>query len=42
MEASIEAWYSVEPNVLRELNNSMQRRIADIIKQIEMQRILTL
>ena len=37
-----EAWYSVAPNVLEELNNSMPRRIVDLIKQIEVQRILTL
>ena len=27
-----EAWYSVEPSVLEELNNSMPRRITDLIK----------
>ena len=27
-----EEWYSVAPNVLEELNNSMPRRITDIIK----------
>ena len=27
-----EAWYSVAPNVLEELNNSMPRRITDLIK----------
>ena len=27
-----EAWYSVAPNVLEELNNSIPRRIADLIK----------
>ena len=37
-----EAWYSVAPNVLEELNNSMPRRIAELIKQMEVQRILTL
>ena len=30
-----EAWYSVAPNVLEELNNSIPRRIADLIKQME-------
>ena len=37
-----EAWYSVALNVLEELNNSMSRRIVDLIKQMEVQRILTL
>ena len=37
-----EACYSVVPNVLEELNNSMSRRIAERIKQREMQHILTL
>ena len=37
-----EAWYSVGPNVLEELNNSISMRIADLIKQLGMQRILTL
>ena len=37
-----EAWYSVAPNVLEELNNSMPRRIAERIKQMEVQRILAL
>ena len=37
-----EAWYSVAPNVMEKLNNSMPRSIADLIKQMEMQRILTL
>ena len=27
-----EAWYSVVPNVLEELNNSMPRRITDLIE----------
>ena len=27
-----EAWYSVERNVLKELNNSMPMRITDLIK----------
>ena len=36
-----EAWYSVAPNVIEELNNLMPRSIADLIKQIEVQRILT-
>ena len=27
-----EAWYSVAPNTLEELNNSTPRRIADLIK----------
>ena len=35
---SIEAWYSVAPNVLEELYNPMPRRIADLIKQREVQR----
>ena len=26
------AWYSVAPNVLEELNNSMPRRVTDLIK----------
>ena len=30
-----EAWYSVAPNVLEELNNSMPRRITDLIKAKE-------
>ena len=33
-----EAWLSVAPNVLEELNNLMPRKIADLIKQIQMQR----
>ena len=37
-----EAWLSVAPNVLEELNNSMPRRIADLTKQMDVQRILTL
>ena len=37
-----EAWYSVALNVLEELYNSMPRRIADVIKQMEVQQILTL
>ena len=37
-----EALYSVVWNVLEELNNSMPRRIADLIKQMEVQRILIL
>ena len=37
-----DAWYSVAPNILEKLNNSMPRTIADFIKQMEMQRILTL
>ena len=37
-----EAWYSVAQNVLEELNSSMPRSIANIIKQMEVQRILTL
>ena len=41
-ERVCEACYSVTPNVLEELYNSMPRRIADLIKQGEMQRILTL
>ena len=36
-----EMWYSEAPNVLEELYNSMQMRIADLIKQGEVQRILT-
>ena len=28
-----EAWYSVTSNVVEELNNSMQRRITDLIKE---------
>ena len=31
-KAVCEAWYSVTPNVLEELNNSMPRRITDLIK----------
>ena len=27
-----DVWYSVAPNVLEELNNSMARRITDLIK----------
>ena len=27
-----EAWYSISPKVLEELNNAMQRRIRDLIK----------
>ena len=27
-----EAWYSVAPNVLEEINNSMPRRITDLVK----------
>ena len=38
----MKAWYSVATNSLEELNNSMPRTIADLIKQTEMQRILTL
>ena len=37
-----EACYSVTPNVLEELNNSMPWRIAAVIKQGEVQRVLTL
>ena len=37
-----EACYSVAQNVLDDFNNSMPRRIADLIKQREVQRILTL
>ena len=38
-----ELWYSVAPNVLEELNSSMQRRTADNIKQTKgVQRILIL
>ena len=37
-----EAWYSVAPNVLEEIYNSMPRRIADLITQGEVQRVLTL
>ena len=37
-----EAWYSVARNVLEELKNSMPRRIADLFKQMEVQRILAL
>ena len=37
-----ESWYSVAPNVLEELNNSMPRRILDHIKQRGLQRILIL
>ena len=37
-----EAWYSVAPNVMEELNNSMPGSMADLIKQMEVQRILTL
>ena len=33
-----EAWYSVATNVLETLYNSMPRRIADIIKQKNVQR----
>ena len=33
-----EAWYSVAPNVLEELYNSMPRRIANSLKQREIQR----
>ena len=36
-----EAWYNVATNVLEELNNSIPRRIADLIKQMGVQRILT-
>ena len=36
-----EVWYSVAPNYLEELNNSMPRRIADLIIQMGVQRILT-
>ena len=32
-----EAWYSVVPNVLKELN-SMSQRITDLIKEKEIQR----
>ena len=41
-ERVCKASYNVTPNVLEELYNSMPRRIADLIKQREMQRILTL
>ena len=34
-EQECEAWYSVVPNVLEELNNSMPKRIADLIKAKE-------
>ena len=37
-----EAWYSVAPNVLEELYNSMPMTKVDLIKQGEVQRILTL
>ena len=37
-----EVWHSVALNVLEELKNSMPRRIADLIKPMEMQRIRTL
>ena len=37
-----EARYSVAPNVMEELNNSMPRSIANLIKQMEVQRILAL
>ena len=37
-----EAWYSVAPKVLKELNNSMPRRTADLIMQMEVQLVLTL
>ena len=37
-----EAWSSLAPNVLEELNNSMPRRTTDLVKQMEVQRILTL
>ena len=37
-----EALYSVALNVLEEIYSSMPRRIADLIKQGEVQRILTL
>ena len=33
-----EAWYSVALNVLEELNTPIPRRIADLIKQMEIQR----
>ena len=41
LKQACEAWYSVAQNVLEELNNSMPRSIANIIKQMEVQRILT-
>ena len=37
-----EAWSSLARKVLEELDYSMPRRIADLIKQMEVQRILTL
>ena len=37
-----ETWYNVAPNVMEELNNSLPRSIADLIKPMEVQRILTL
>ena len=37
-----EAWYSVALNVTEELNNSLPRSIAYLIKEMELQRILTL
>ena len=37
-----EAWYSVAPTVLKELYNSIPSRMADPIKQREVQRILIL
>ena len=37
-----ELWYSVTPNVPEELYNSMPMRIADLIKEGEVQRIPTL
>ena len=32
LEATLRAWYSIAPNVLEELYNSMPMRIADLIK----------
>ena len=37
-----EAWYSVAPNFLEELENLMPRRMTDRIKQMVLQRMLTL
>ena len=34
-----DAWYSVAPNVLEELNNSMPRRIANLYKAKKKQQI---
>ena len=36
-----EALYSVAPNVLEDLINSMPRRIEDLMKQMEVQRLMT-